>query len=102
MSEKDKLDTSVLNGDGSNTVAKKGGDGIGYSGHKHQKGEKVLAITDRKGFVIAPFTIAPVNINDCVLLPDSLEQLSRITRAVGISIKGSILNLDGIFDSKKK
>jgi hypothetical protein len=42
-----------------------------------------------------------VNINDCVLLPDSLEQLLRITRAVGISIKGSILNLDGIFDSKK-
>jgi hypothetical protein len=37
LSETDKLDTSVLNGDGSNTVAKKGGDGIGYSGHKHQK-----------------------------------------------------------------
>jgi hypothetical protein len=29
------LDLSILHGDGSNTVAKKGGDGIGYSGHKH-------------------------------------------------------------------
>jgi transposase len=33
------LDLNVLHGDGTNTVAQKGGDGIGYSGHKHQKGE---------------------------------------------------------------
>ena len=61
----------------------------------------MLAIIDTNGFVISPFTIAPVNKNDCILLPDSLSLLSRITRDVGISIKGSILNLDGIFDSKK-
>jgi hypothetical protein len=41
-----QLDLSILHGDGTNTVAKKGGDGIGYSGHKHQKGEKVIAIID--------------------------------------------------------
>jgi transposase len=40
------LDLRVLHGDGTNTVAKKGGDGIGYSGYKHQKGEKVIAIID--------------------------------------------------------
>ena len=96
-----ELDVSVLNGDGTNTVAKKGGDGIGYSGHKHQRGEKVVAITDKNGNVIAPYTIAPVNVSDCILLPDSLKNLSEIARNLGISIKGSILNLDGIFDSKK-
>ena len=42
-----KLDLSVLHGDGTNTVAK--GDGIGYSGSKHQKGEKVIAMTDNNG-----------------------------------------------------
>ena len=49
------LDLSVLHGDGiRNTVAKKGGDGIGYSaGHKHQKGEKILAIVDNNGFMLA-------------------------------------------------
>jgi hypothetical protein len=26
-------------------------DGIGYSGYKHQKGEKVIAITDNNGSV---------------------------------------------------
>jgi len=28
------LDTSVIHGDGTTTSAKKGGDNIGYSGHK--------------------------------------------------------------------
>jgi hypothetical protein len=34
------LDLRVLHGDGTNTVAKRE-DGSGYSGYKHQKGEKV-------------------------------------------------------------
>jgi transposase len=46
LADHQQLDLSVLHGDGTNTVAKKGGDGIGYSGHKHQKGEKVIAIID--------------------------------------------------------
>ena len=96
-----ELDVSVLHGDGTNTVAKKGGDGIGYSGHKHQKGEKVVPIVDRNGYVIAPYAIAPVNVHDTTLLPGSLSHLSRIARDVGFSLKGSILNLDGAFDSKK-
>ena len=35
LSEENMLDIFLLNGDGTNTVTKKGGDGIGYSGHKH-------------------------------------------------------------------
>src|SRR3954471_14997849 len=49
LAEHHQLDLSILHGDGTNTVAKKGGDGIGYSGHKHQKGEKILAIVDNNG-----------------------------------------------------
>jgi len=51
LSNHHQLDLSILHGDGTNTVAKKGGDGIGYSGHKHQKGEKVIAIIDNHGAV---------------------------------------------------
>ncbi len=40
------LDISVIHGDGTTTTAKKGGDNIGYSGHKQgfkvQRGEKLL------------------------------------------------------------
>jgi hypothetical protein len=101
LHEAKELDVSVLHGDGTNTVAKKGGNGIGYSGYKHQRGEKVVAIVDKNGYIIAPYEVAPVNINDCVLLPNSLDDLTRTAREVGFSLKGSILNLDGAFDSKK-
>jgi transposase len=61
LAEHHRLDLSILHGDGTNTVAKKGGDGIGYSGHKHQRGEKIIAIVDNNGFVLAPLPVAPVN-----------------------------------------
>jgi hypothetical protein len=39
LADQHQLDLSVLHGDGTNTVAQKGGDGMGYSGYKHQKRE---------------------------------------------------------------
>jgi transposase len=95
-----QLDLSILHGDGTNTVAKKGGDCIGYSGHKHQKGEKIIAIIDNNGFVLAPVPVAPVNEADTVLLPDGLNELKRMARLTGLKIDGSYLNLDGGFDSR--
>ena len=95
-----QLDLSILHGDGTNTVAKKGGDGIGYSGHKHQKGEKIIAIIDNNGFVLAPIPVAPVNESDTVLLPDGLNELKRMARLTDLKIDGSYLNLDGGFDSR--
>src|ERR1035437_5055934 len=58
------LDTSVVHGDGTTTVAKKGGDNIGFSGHKHLKGDKVVSFCDRNCNVIAPFIAAPGNRNE--------------------------------------
>ena len=100
LAEQSHLDLSVLHGDGSNTVAKKGGDGIGYSGHKHQTGEKVLAIVDNNSFVLAPLPVAPVNEADTVLLPDGLNALKRVARVADLKIAGAYLNLDGGFDSR--
>ena len=95
-----QLDLSVLHGDGTNTVAKKGGDGIGYSGHKHQKGEKVIAIIDNNGYVLVPLPVAPVNEADMVLLPEGLKGLKRVAKLTGLVLEGAYLNLDGGFDSK--
>jgi hypothetical protein len=61
------LDVSVLHGDGSSNPAKKGGDGIGYNGHKHFKGEKIVAIVDRNVNVIAPYVQAAGNKNESSL-----------------------------------
>ena len=100
LSDHHQLDLSVLHGDGTNTVAKKGGDGIGYSGHKHQQGEKVIAIIDNNGYVLAPLPVAPVNEADTVLLPAGLKALKQVARLTGLELTGAYLNLDGGFDSK--
>src|SRR5260370_33297883 len=44
LADHNHLDLSVLHGDGTDTVAKKGGDVIGSSGHKHQKSVRDVAI----------------------------------------------------------
>jgi transposase len=100
LSDQKHLDLSVLHGDGTNTVAKKGGDGLGYSGHKHQKGEKVIAIIDNNGYVLAPLPVAPVNAADTVLLPEGLKALKRVAKRTGLGLAGAYLNLDGGFDSR--
>ena len=100
LADHHQLDLSVLHGDGTNTVAKKGGDGIGYSGHKHQKGEKVIAIIDNNGYVLAPLPVAPVNEADTVLLPEGLKGLKRVAKLTGLVLAGAYLNLDGGFDAK--
>ena len=101
LAEHHQLDLNILHGDGTNTVAKKGGDGIGYSGHKHQTGEKIIAIVDNNGYVLAPLPVAPVNETDTVLLPKGLNTLRRVARLTDLNLDGSHLNLDGGFDSRR-
>jgi transposase len=48
LEQDDLLDTTVIHGDGTTTAAKKGGDNIGFSGHKKMKGDKVVAFCDRR------------------------------------------------------
>ncbi len=94
------LDLSVLHGDGTSTAAKKGGDNIGYNGHKHFKGEKIVVIVDRNVNVIAPYVTAPGNRNESGLLKSAISGLKEITRSIGASIAGSTSSLDGVYDSK--
>ena len=92
------LDTRILHGDGTNTVAKKGVMGLALR-HKHQKGEKIIAITDNHGYVLAPIPVAPVNETDMVLLPEGLHASKKVAKEVGLDLRGAYLNLDGGFDS---
>ena len=47
LHQKEYLDIGVIHGDGTTTVAKKGGDNLGFSEHKHLKGDKVIPFCDR-------------------------------------------------------
>jgi Transposase DDE domain len=71
----------------------------GYSGYKHQKGDKVIAIIDNHGYVLAPVPVAPVNETNMVLLPQGLSALKQVAKQVGLDLRGAYLNLDGGFDS---
>jgi hypothetical protein len=78
----------------------KRGDGIGYSGDKHQTGEKVIAIPDNNGYVLCPLPVAPVNEMDMILRPDSLKALKQVAKKTGLVLEGAYLNRDSGFDSK--
>ena len=93
------LDLSVIHGDGTSTAAKKGGDNIGRNGHKHHKGDKVVAFCDRNCNVIAPFIAAPGNRNETVLFVDAFTQVKSIARRVGLDLSATIVSLDGGYDS---
>jgi transposase len=99
LHDKNLLDLSILHGDGSSTIAKKGGDCIGFSGHKHFKGEKTVAFVDRNCNVISPFTKAPGNRNEHPLFPDALSHLKRIFKILGKKLTGLIASLDSAYDS---
>jgi len=92
------LDTTVIHGDGTTTAAKKGGDNIGFSGHKKVKGDKIVAFCDRHCNVIAPFVSAPGNRNESPLLREALPLVTRIANAVGLDLQGTIVSLDGVYD----
>lgn len=94
------LDLTVIHGDGTTTPAKKGGDNLGYSGHKHLKGDKVVAFCDRDCNVIAPFVAAAGNRNESPLLRDALPRLSQMARAIGMDLKGALVSLDGVYDCR--
>jgi hypothetical protein len=95
------IDCTILHGDGSSTAAKKGGDLLGYNGHKYFKSEKVVAIVDRSVNVISPYVRAAGNKNESPLFEPALLSLKKIAKAVGLAFTGSIMSLDGAYDSRK-
>jgi hypothetical protein len=100
LHQKGNLDISVIHGDGTTTVAKKGGSHLGFSGHKHFKGDKVVAGSDRHCNIIAPLIAAPGNRNESPLLHKALPQVSRIAKQVGLDLNQTIVSLDGVYDSR--
>src|SRR5271169_800805 len=100
LHQADFLDATVIHGDGTTTAAKKGGDNIGFSGHKKVKGDKIVAFCDRRCNVIAPFVAAPGNRNESPLLREALPLVKRIARMAGIDFHDTIVSLDGVYDCR--
>jgi transposase len=101
LGQDNRLDITVIHGDGTTTAAKKGGDNLGFSGHKKVKGDKVVVFCDRRCNVIAPFLAVPGNRNESPLLREALPELTRIARAVSLELRGTIVSLDGVYDCRQ-
>ena len=78
------LDVNIIHGDGTATASKKGGDNIGFNGHKQIKGDKVVAFRDRNCDVIASFVAVPGNYNESPLPRDALPIVTRVARSFGV------------------
>lgn len=94
------LDTSVTHGDGTTTIAKKGGDGLGFSGHKHMVSEKIVAFVDRHCHVLSPMIVAPGNRHEGPLFKESFGFLKSLFKRLGKSLHNSKVSLDAAYDSK--
>lgn len=101
LHQKEYLDISVIHGDGTTTAAKKGGDNLGFSGHKYFKGDKVVAFCDRRCNIIAPFIAAPGNRHESPLLLKALPQVTHIAKHVGLDLNKTIVSLDAAYDSRE-
>lgn len=64
------------------------------------KGDKIVAFCDRNCNVLAPFITAPGNRNECPLFKEAFNPLKKISSEVGIKISGSVMSLDGVYDSQ--
>jgi transposase len=95
------LDLSVLNLDGTQSLAKKGGEKVAYQGRKKGKTSNILPITDRNGYVIASTGILGGNHNDSYELKHHLQIAFQDMKKLGLPIQGAYFNADSSFDTKE-
>ncbi len=94
------LDVSVLNLDGSHTLAKKGGESVAYQGRKKAKTSNILPLADANGYVVATTGIVAGNHHDAFDLKPHLQAAFRSLKQVGVSIQDSFFNADCAFDTR--
>ena len=97
--QKDKLDTEVLNLDGTHSLAKKSGDAIAYQHRKKGRTSNTLIMTDGRGIPIAVGDILSGNHNDLFEIVPQLSKIAKSVKDCGITVENSILNADKGFDS---
>lgn len=94
------LDLSVLNLDGTHTLAKKGGESVAYQRRKKAKTSNILPITDANGYIIATTGIIAGNHHDAFDLTQHLQTAFRSLKRQGFCLRGAVFNADSAFDTR--
>ncbi|GEO07501.1 IS5 family transposase ISMac11 [Adhaeribacter aerolatus] len=98
-SQRRLLDLSSVQLDGSQTICKKGGQGIGYQTRKAANSCNSLFLADNKGQMLACSPpIAGVH-HDLFEIEEVFNQLCNLLKEAGIETEGLFLNADAGFDS---
>jgi transposase len=97
---KDDLDLQQLNLDGSQRIAKKGGESVAYQARKRAKTSNSLPIVDTKGYIVASTGIVTGNHNDAFNLKGHLQAAFKSIKRLGLTIAGALFNADSAFDTK--
>lgn len=97
------LNIDEINLDGTHTIAKKGGENIGYQRRKKAKTSNILPLTDKFGNIIGFLPLVAGNHHDSFDIKNKMTTaLKELKKSLpkGFSFKGSFFNADGAFDCK--
>lgn len=94
------LDLSSMQLDGSQSLAKKQGEAIGYQGRKKGRTTNALFLCDNEGQPLAIATPTAGNHNDLYKVEALFIQMCELMREAGIDLSGVFMNADAGFDAE--
>ena len=98
MTIKEQLNLSVLNLDGTHTIAKSGGESVVYQRRKKVKPTNSLPITDKDGIILSATGLVAGNHHDAFNLKGHLQRAFKQMKQ--LQIRGVYFNADKAFDSR--
>jgi transposase len=96
---KHRLDMSCVQLDGTHTIAKRGGEQVGYQGRKKNKTTNMLIMTDAKGIPICCSKPISGEHNDAYKLVETMKGMVASLQQCNINTDGVFLNADAGFDT---
>lgn len=92
------LDMSSVSLDGSHTIARQGGQEVGYQRRKKAKTTNMLFLTDNQGVPLACSAPIAGNHHDCYEILDSMQVMNETFKEAKLSWEGIFMNADAGFD----
>lgn len=100
-SKRSLIDLSSVQLDGSHTVAKRGGQAVGYQARKASKTSNALFLADNTGQMLALSEPQEGQHHDLYQIKALFTQLCDLLKQAGIDSRGVFLNADPGFDSEE-
>ena len=101
IQNKNILEMSSVEVDGSHTPAKKGGDAVGYQGRKKSKTTNLIFLSDNAGNMLGLSDAYSGNHHDLYKIKEGMVQMFSSIESAGIPVSGLFLNADAGFDGKE-